>query len=82
VLDRVAARLEKLFTPSAPWAWAVTLRPIEWAASTMASSSAWLNCWARPAAGVGQHAARGGDLDHVRARLHLLAHGAAAVVRT
>ncbi len=36
--------------PSAPWAWAVTLRPMEWAASTIAFSSSFENCWARPAA--------------------------------
>ena len=36
--------------PSPPWAWAVTWRPMRWAASTMAFSSSWVNCWPSPAA--------------------------------
>ena len=38
--------------PSAPWAWAVTLRPMAWAACTMAFSSSSVNFWPRPAAVV------------------------------
>ena len=66
---------------ASPWQWAATLRPHLCASVMMRAEFLRGELRHVDRVGLRQHAAAGGDLDDVRAPLHLVAHRLAALVR-